>query len=299
MAMPLRASVQVHDEPEEEEEEDHTPRKAGCLNFVNMLVLMVAATVTLLGKEGIVLGKSTKEVSELHPTLLSPQPLAYDIWFVVFGLELVFCVAQLTPCFCKNNLVYVVTPWWVLTCGFQTAYAVFLALDMQTFALGVIIPLLLSLLILVLRADTQEKPNFFEFWFIRMPFSLHTGCILALSMTQVCMVIRNGELPIAGELSKSMQVSIVINVMAACIAMTALFAMAVPRPDPVVCMTVAWFTYFMGEALVDPETPKPDYDSSVLTAFHYAALAMTFVALCFTALAFPLRLHQRFCRKEV
>lgn len=237
-----------------------------CWNMANMLLyglnlaLATAAAFRAFGDPLHVLFVQ-------YPTLVTPAELALRIFPVIFAFEAIFVLAQLTPWFRNNPLVMIITPMWVMKSLFQAQWVVELSQGESgniAYSLLCVFGMLGSLLGLILVVDAR-KLTFFEFWLLRAPFSIHAGWLIVCTVVNVNMWVASLD-----TFPDSILLCVAMLSLAWVFVLTALFGINTRRPDPLLCIPVAWAMWYIwrrGDRAL-PNLPQEMITSVEIASMH-------------------------------
>jgi len=266
------------------------PAALGWKNWANLIAYAANFGVTYGSLTGI-FGPTNTTLSAKYQTLVTPAGWAFAIWGPIFIWEGVFAVAQMLPSNRNRPVVDVITPWWLAACAFQIAWTFFFAQERIVGALVCMLSILVCLLGGILSADRLPEISVKDFWLLRAPFSLHGGWIVAASAVNFSVL--------ADYLRGSPEVMLAVAIasFAGVAANTALFAVASPRGDPVVCFVAAWALGAVSSELVEAKLLKDptrfnyyDWPQLVLDSLHLASLSLSVCCLAIGLLAVARRL---------
>lgn len=150
--------------------------------------------------------------------------------------------------------------------------------------------ILMSLLGLLWRADTADSMKCNEYWLLRAPFSLHAGWIIAASVVNISVQAD------ASKASPETLLALAIVSLGAVFVMVALFAVAVPKPDFILCLASSWALLGVSaelnsaDNLLNPDRFNPvAWDKVTLAGVRMAALVLGLVSFVLAVLAAGLR----------
>ncbi len=144
-----------------------------CLFFLAVIVLNILAQALPLG------GASTGELSTRYSTLLTPAGYAFMIWNVIYvlvGCSIVYLYRR------RNSLeqwMRSFTLWFIPSCLFNMGWLLLWHHEYLVLSFIAMILLLVSLAGLYRLTRQIERPTLGEIWFLRLPFALYTGWIIA------------------------------------------------------------------------------------------------------------------------
>lgn len=173
-------------------------------------------------------------IIETEFTIMTPHFDVFLFWFAIIIAEGIFVFFQFLPAFRGSEQVQAVTPFFGLCCLLQGFWAFFLYSNDSLQALGWIFLATAVMLAALLSMDLRQ-PTFFEYWFIRAPFSLNGGWLLGLSVMSVNIQAKSSEAFQEPALLAIAVVSLLLLFL-----LTALFSVATRRPDPIFPIGVFW-----------------------------------------------------------
>merc|ERR1712048_412458 len=137
------------------------------------------------------------------------------------------------PRFRNDRVVTAVTPWWLATCAFQVLWTIAFAQEIIPLSLVCMYGILTCLFGLALSTDGLNM-SWVEYIFLRAPFSLHLGWIIAASVLNT-----NVQADAAQADPEFLLGLAIMSYGAIAVAVTA-FSSVLKSPDVVVCFVAAW-----------------------------------------------------------
>lgn len=157
------------------------------LFYLGVITLNALAVLLPLG------GNSTKEISDRYYIYLTPAGYAFSIWSVIYALVACFVIYQLTGAAAKRESIRQIGPWFIISCAFNMGWIWLWHHLHIELALGAMLGLLVSLIMLYLVAVRIDNPTLGERLFIRIPFSIYLGWISVATIVNVGIVLeKNG-----------------------------------------------------------------------------------------------------------
>jgi len=232
------------------------------------------------------------------PTLVTLGPQGDVVWLVIAVSELIYVMGQATI-YISDDTARQVAPWFIFTCIFQMLWLMCIIFDFHVGSLGFMTGLVVLQVFLCLNVD--NGPLFsgldcFKYWFFRVPFSFHGGWVLVLWVEEANIWSENSTM-----FENSERMSIAVTSLGTAFAIMTGFAIGVRRPDPLFCAVFGWGMWWMASfdrMTVDVNDPKVPYNDTIKDGFNAIFYGLTFIAICYTFLAFCLRIFQRICMKE-
>jgi len=236
-------------------------------------------------------GMSPDDMGPRYQTLITPAGAAFAIWGIIYTWEAVFVLAQALPSNRDKQLVAVITPWLLACAVFTNVWTV--AFSLESFAISQVgmSGIWISLVGIILQTDALKGITTAEYWLIRAPFSLHGGWVTVAHFLNLNVWADSLQAP-APQL-----VAIAIASLCAVFGLIVLFAVAVPRPDPIMPVAAAWAAGWIYSSLQDPtrflsKTNNPvSLDLATLEGFSRAASYLSLLFLTLAVVAVPLRLR--------
>jgi benzodiazapine receptor len=85
-------------------------------SWFHILLYVVTLIVNTLGAFGIINGMSQKEVSDTYPTLITPRPSTFSIWFVIYVMvfiSLIYMVVKHRDVRTQKLIDDISVPFWI------------------------------------------------------------------------------------------------------------------------------------------------------------------------------------------
>lgn len=252
-------------------------KSLGFTNYMNLLAFIVNAVFTfIIG--WFVVPYSNGELSRKYTTIITPSGAAFSIWGVIFLLEGIFAVAQMTPAYRDHKLVHAVMPFWVLACGTQSAWTMFFGYDQILYSLYPMVGIWLSLALLILRADFVQGVGPIDELVLMSGFGLHTGWITCATFLNVNVFF------VLSRATQAVQISIAIVSLATIFAIAGVYACGLlNRPSFLIPLVVSWASYWIMMELEEAKTLTDssrefyvEFDDSVIEGFRFAATILAF-----------------------
>jgi hypothetical protein len=161
--------------------------KSSLLKATNIIAFALTVIVnSLAGSTTLIGGKSTAEISNLNPTLITPAGYVFAIWGVIYILLGIFVVYQALPSEkgkdCQGKI-----SWLFIASSLLNMFWLFLWQN-EILSLSVLVMFLLlgSLIAIYLRLNIgQSKVPTREKLAVHLPFSVYLGWITIASIANV------------------------------------------------------------------------------------------------------------------
>lgn len=163
-----------------------TSKNLVLLQIANACTFIATVAVNSLANALALNGKTTGEISDLYPTLITPAGYVFSIWGVIYILLSVFIVFQALPkqreetFLCKISLLFVLSNVMNISWLFLWHY------EQITLSVIPMFVLLASLIAIYLRLDIgRAKVSLKERLCVHLPFSVYLGWITIASIANV------------------------------------------------------------------------------------------------------------------
>jgi translocator protein len=127
-------------------------------------------------------GRTTGQISDGLPTLLTPAPYVFGIWGLIYLGLAVYVVIQLLPVGRTQPKLQNIAPWFIASCLFNSLWIVVWHYGVLTLSVLLMLGLLVSLVIIYRRIRTVENG---DWWIVRWTFSLYLGWIVVAMVVNV------------------------------------------------------------------------------------------------------------------
>ncbi|MBO7747779.1 tryptophan-rich sensory protein [Paenibacillus sp. MWE-103] len=134
--------------------------------------------------------RTTGELSDRHPVLITPAGYAFAIWSVIYALLAGFVIYQLLPAGRSRPSAARIGPWFAASCLLNAAWIVVWHYEFIAASGVVMLALLLALIVVYRRVRSgRGTPTAGERWLVRLPFSLYLGWISIAAIVNFAVVI--------------------------------------------------------------------------------------------------------------
>ena len=181
---------------------DNTNAKLNYVNWLNLVGFVVNTAVTF-GASYVFGFPDNAELSEMYMTLITPTGFTFAIWGLIFAMEGIFTIVQLTPRGRSDSLVQKGTYlYFFAACIFQAAWTFLFGYEyilLSTLAMALILLSLLAVLFSQARTETDLTKG--EFWFFSFPFMLHCGWIFSAFALNVNVLLVDNDVGNSGQVA--------------------------------------------------------------------------------------------------
>lgn len=156
------------------------------LQWANIVAFLITVLVNALANTSVLNGKTTGEISDLYPTLVTPAGYVFAIWGLIYILLLVFVVFQALPSQRGNAFQKEVGVLFVLSSVFNVVWLFLWQYGYITLSVLPMFALLATLIATYLRLNIgKSKVSLKEKLSVHLPFSVYLGWITVASIANV------------------------------------------------------------------------------------------------------------------
>lgn len=254
-------------------------------NYLNLISYILNLVITFgVGTFGLLGTPDQGDLSEKYQTIITPAGLAFSIWGIIFTFQAIFAVLQMLPSFCDKPMVQQgVSYWYVAVCTFQAGWTFSFAYEIIPASLVFMVLLWISLTCLLISqyyvkldpiTSSCSWQGLLEFWFLRFPFSIHSGWITAATALNVGVVVVDNEAGAATQLAVSILSLAVLH------AISVWHLFGYKRPNYTIPCVLVWANGWIYAELQNPkELIVNTFDQSIIDAVAYAAFSVAMVIL--------------------
>jgi len=158
---------------------------------INVVVFLVTVAVNALaGSTALLNGKTSGEISDLYPTLVTPAGYTFSIWGLIYTLLLVFIVYQVLPRNREQSFLGQVSFLFALSGLFNALWLFLWHYEIIGFSVILMFTLLATLIAIYLRLDVgRASVPLREKVCVHMPFSVYLGWITVASIANVAVAL--------------------------------------------------------------------------------------------------------------
>ncbi|WP_195574513.1 tryptophan-rich sensory protein [Paenibacillus sp. 1001270B_150601_E10] len=157
--------------------------------FINLLFLVAAIAVNALANIIPFNGKTTGEISDLFPVLLTPAPYTFGIWGLIYLLLLVFAIYHMLPR--HHDKAQLIGPLFVCSCLFNMLWIVLwhYLYSQVWLSLLAMAGLLLSLSLIYKRVAAISRPTTSDKLCLQLPFQVYLGWVSVATIVNASVVL--------------------------------------------------------------------------------------------------------------
>lgn len=152
--------------------------------WINGLFLIVTLGVNTLGAIGVINGLTQKQISDMYPTLITPSPITFSIWSIIYSLLIISVIVMIVrqkDTYYQNVLDQISILFWG-SCILNMAWIVsfsYVQIELSVlFIAGLVITL--SLICQKLLKLQNGKR-----WLLPLSFGLYTGWLFIATVVNI------------------------------------------------------------------------------------------------------------------
>uniref|UniRef100_A0A7J3UXP7 Tryptophan-rich sensory protein n=1 Tax=Candidatus Methanosuratincola petrocarbonis (ex Vanwonterghem et al. 2016) TaxID=1867261 RepID=A0A7J3UXP7_9CREN len=148
------------------------------LRILNLVGFVLTVSVNALASAYALNGRTTAQVSDLYPTVVTPAGITFSIWGIIYLMLGIFVIAPFFMRQTSVDFVGKIGPLFALSCLFNIAWLLLWHYDYIAYSVFAMLALFLTLLaIYIVVGVGRLKPQFRERLVFQVPFSLYLGWI--------------------------------------------------------------------------------------------------------------------------
>jgi len=165
--------------------------KSVFLQVTNVIFFIATVAINALaGSTTLLNGKTSGEISDLYPTLITPAGFTFSIWGIIYTLLLVFIVYQILPQNREQSFLRQINFLFALS-GILNIFWLFLwHYEFITFSVILMFGLMATLIAIYLRLNIgRASVPLREKICVHIPFSVYLGWITVASIANVAVAL--------------------------------------------------------------------------------------------------------------
>ena len=163
-----------------------TELNANLLRFGNIAAFIITLAINSLANTTVLNGRTTGQVSDLYPTLVTPAGYVFAIWGIIYVLLLAFVIYQALPSQKDKLFQKQIGLIFILSSLLNCVWLFLWQYDFITESVIVMFALLASLIAIYLRLNIgKAKVSLKEKLLVHLPFSVYLGWITIAAIANV------------------------------------------------------------------------------------------------------------------
>ena len=161
---------------------------------IRQFTIIIATFITIVVNlfSSFITGKSVAAISDKFPVPVTPAGWAFSVWGIIYTGLIAYTIYQALPAQRSNPRLRRIGYWYLLGCVANIAWLFLWVNEQITLSLVAMVVLLLSLIILYLRADmNRTNIDRAERWCVNIPFGIYMGWITVATIVNVTVVLFN------------------------------------------------------------------------------------------------------------
>jgi translocator protein len=159
---------------------------ANLLRFGNIVAFVVTLAINSLANTTVLNGRTTGQVSDLYPTLITPADYVFAIWGIIYVLLLAFVIYQALPSQKDKPFKKQIGALFILSSLLNCVWLFLWQYDFITASVPVMFALLATLIAIYLRLNIgRAKVSVREKLLVHLPFSVYLGWITIAAIANV------------------------------------------------------------------------------------------------------------------
>jgi len=165
--------------------------KHGLLKWINLISFIIVVVMnTIVGATSLIGGKTTAQVSDAYPTLVTPSGYVFSIWSVIYILLGVFAIVQALYRDRAEVFREKIGLLFTLSCVFNVVWLFLWQFELFLASVVVMFMLLATLASIYLRLGIGKSAvGLWERIVFHLPFSIYLGWITIASIANVAVLL--------------------------------------------------------------------------------------------------------------
>jgi hypothetical protein len=156
------------------------------LQWANVVAFLITVLVNALANMAVFNGKTTGEISDLYPTLVTPAGYVFSIWGLIYILLFIFVVFQVLPSQREKMFQKEVGVLFALSSVFNVVWLFLWQYGYITLSVLPMFALLATLIMIYLRLNIgKSNVSLKEKLSVHLPFSVYLGWITVATIADV------------------------------------------------------------------------------------------------------------------
>ncbi|MFJ8236301.1 tryptophan-rich sensory protein [Ureibacillus sp. NPDC094379] len=155
-------------------------------SYINAILLVITLIINFMGAIGLINGNSQKEVSDQYFTLITPAPITFSIWSVIYSLLIISIIVMIVK---KNDPYYqkavdeISVLFWI-SCILNIAWIISFSYVKIGLSVIFILGLLITLLLILQRVSKIHDGKRRHF-LLPLTFGLYAGWIFIATIVNI------------------------------------------------------------------------------------------------------------------
>jgi benzodiazapine receptor len=156
------------------------------LSWANIVAFIITLIVNGLSNTTLIGGRTTAEVSNSYPTLITPAGYVFAIWGIIYILLGVFLVYQVLPSQKDSPFQQQIDGLFILISVFNVVWLFFWQSELLPISVVIIFAFLASLIAIYLRLNIgRSNVSLKEKLCVHVPFSVYLGWVTIATIANI------------------------------------------------------------------------------------------------------------------
>lgn len=166
-------------------------KQLALLQSINVVAFIATVGVNLLaGSTALLGGKTSGEISDLYPTLITPAGYAFSIWGIIYTLLLIFTIYQALPRNRERSFLPQISFLFALSGLCNVLWLFLWHYELIPLSVILMFALLATLIAIYLRLNIgRGTVPLKEKIFVHLPFSVYLGWITIASIANITVAL--------------------------------------------------------------------------------------------------------------
>ncbi len=161
------------------------------LQGANVAAFLATVVVNSLASAFALNGKTTAQVSDAYPTVITPAGYVFSIWSIIYTLLFIFAVFQAFPRQRGRSFLREIGWLFVISSILNISWLFLWHYDQIAYSVLLMFALLASLIAIYLRLNIgRARVSFRERLAVHLPFSVYLGWITVASIANVAVALK-------------------------------------------------------------------------------------------------------------
>jgi len=161
---------------------------------LNILALLAVIVVNTLANTLPIAGKTTGELSDQYPVLITPAGYVFSIWGLIYLLLAGFVIYQALPGNADRQSIQRIGPLFILTCIFNCSWIFAWHYELLPLSVLIMLALLGTLIVIYTGIRQVQGPTTLgERLFVYLPFSVYLGWISVATIVNITVLLYDLE----------------------------------------------------------------------------------------------------------
>jgi len=160
------------------------------LRFGNIAAFIITIIINGLSNTTLLNNRTTAQVSDAYPTLITPAGYVFSIWAIIYFLLAVFLVYQALPSKKEHPFQKQITGLFILSSVFNVSWLFLWQYDYISISVILIVALLASLIAIYLRLNIgKSNISLKEKLAVHLPFSVYLGWLTIATIANIAVAL--------------------------------------------------------------------------------------------------------------